>query len=49
MCIQQHKDYIILDPDQYVKNIIIRFGKQFKHPFELNESPLPSSFVPNNK
>ena len=40
---------IILDPVQYVKNITIRFGKQFKHPFELNESPLPSSFVPNNK
>ena len=27
MCIRQHKDHIILDQDQYVKNITSRFEK----------------------
>gem|GEM_PF-2876143 len=49
MRIRQHKDYIILDQDQYVKNITSRFEKQFKHPFKLKDSPLPSSFVPSKK
>ena len=47
MRIMQYKDYIILDQDQYVKNITTRFEKQFKHPFKLKDSPLPSSFIRN--
>ena len=49
MRIRQHKNYIILDQDQYVKNITTRFEKQFKHPFKLKDSPLPSSFIPTKK
>ena len=30
MCIRQHNDYIILDQDQYVKNIASRFEKSFQ-------------------
>ena len=32
MKITQHKDHIILDQDQYVKNITTWFEKLFKHP-----------------
>ena len=49
MRIRQYKNYIILDQDQYVKNIITRFEKQFKHPFKLKDLPLPSSFIPTKK
>ena len=49
MRIWQQKDYIILDQDQYVKNITTRFEKRFKHPFKLKDSPLPSSFIPTKK
>ena len=49
MHIRQHKDYIILDQDQYVKNITSRFEKQFKHPFKLKDSPSPSSYLPSKK
>ena len=49
MHIRQHKDYIILHQEQYVKNITARFEKQFKHPFKLKDSPLPSSFIPTKK
>ena len=49
MCIRQHKDYIILDQDQYVKNITSRFEKQFKHSFKLKDPPLPSSFIPSKR
>ena len=50
MSIRQHKDYyIILDQDQYLKNITSRFEKQLKHPFKLKDSPLPSSFIPTKK
>ncbi len=47
--IGQQKDYIILDQDQYVKNITTRFEKLFKHPFKLKDSPVPSLFMPTNK
>ena len=47
--IRQHKDYIILEQDQYVKNITSRFEKQFKYPFTLKDSPLPSAFLPFEK
>ena len=49
MHIRQHKDYITLDQDQYVKNITSRFEKQFKHSFKLKDSLLPSSFIPSKK
>ena len=49
MRIGQHKDYIILDQDQYVKNIKSRLEKQFKHSSKLKDSPLPSSFIPSKK
>ena len=49
MKITQHKDYIILDQDQYVKNITTRFEKLFKHTFKLKDSPLPVSFIPTKK
>ena len=49
MRIRQHKDHIILDQDQYVKNITSRFEKQFKHSFKLKDSPLPSSFMSSKK
>ena len=49
MKITQHKDYIILDQDQYVKNITTRFEKLFKHPFKLKQYPLPVSFIPTKK
>ena len=48
MRIRQHKNYIILDQDQYFKNTTTRFEK-FKHPFKLKDSPLPSSFIPTKK
>ena len=49
MRIRQHKNYIILDQDQYVTNITTRFEKQFKHPFKLKDSPLPLIFHPNQE
>ena len=32
MRIKQHKDYMSIDQEQYVKNITSRFEKAFKHP-----------------
>ena len=49
MKITQHKDHIILDPDQYVKNITTRFEKILKHTLKLKDSPLPVSFIPRKK
>ena len=49
MRISQFDQHIILDQDQYVKNIVSRFEKAFKHPFKTKESPLPSNFVPTKK
>ena len=49
MRIRQGEDNIIIDQDQYVKNIVSRFEKLFKHAFKLKDSPLPTSFVPTKK
>ena len=49
MCIKQEADYITLDQDQYVKNIVSRFEKSFKHKFKTKESPLLTTFVPSKK
>ena len=49
MKITQDEDYIILDQDQYVKNITTRFEKLFKHTFKLKDSQLPASFIPTKK
>ena len=49
MRIRQEDDYITLDQDQYVKNIITRFEKSFKHEFKTKDSPLPANFVPSKK
>ena len=49
MCIKQEDNYITLDQDQYVKNIVSRFEKSFKHEFKTKESPLPTIFVPSKK
>ena len=38
-----------IDQDQYVKNIVSRFEKLFKHTFKLKDSPLPTSFIPSKK
>ena len=49
MRITQNSEYIMLDQDQYVKNITARFEKAFKHPFKIKNSPLPTSFIPTKK
>ena len=49
MRIKQEDDYITLDQDQYVKNIVTRFEKSFKHEFKTKDSPLPTNFVPSKK
>ena len=49
MIIKQHKDYMSIDQEQYVKNITSRFEKIFKYPFKLKDSPLPTSFIPSKK
>ena len=49
MCIKQEADYITLDQDQYVKNIVSRFEKSFKHEFKTKESPLPTMFITSKK
>ena len=49
MRITQVENHIILDQDQYVKNIIARFEKAFKHSFKTKESPLPINFIPTKK
>lgn len=51
MCIYQENDYITLDQNQYVKNIITRFENPFKHKFKVKvkDLPLPTNFVPSKK
>ena len=49
MKIKQTKEYITLDQDQYIKNIVSRFEKSFKHQFKVKDTPLPSNFVPTRK
>ncbi len=49
MCIKQENNYITLDQKQYVKNVIARFEKSFKHEFKVKESPLPTNFIPSKK
>ena len=49
MRINQEKDYITIDQDQYIKNIVSRFEKSFKHSFKLKLTPLPSNFIPTKK
>ena len=46
MRIREGKNHIMIDQDQYVKNIVSRFEKLFKHTFKLKDSPLPTSFIP---
>ena len=47
--IKQIAEYISLDQDQYIKNIISRFEKSSKHQFKVKDTPLPSNFVPTRK
>ena len=35
--------------EQYVKNIVSRFEKSFKHEFKTKDSPLPNNFIPSKK
>ena len=49
MKIKYTTEYITLDQDQYIKNIVSRFEKSFKHQFKVKETPLPSNFVPTRK
>ena len=43
MRIRQGQDHIMIDQDQYLKNIASRFEKRFKHTFKLKDSLLPTS------
>ena len=43
------KEFMSLDTDKYVKNIISRFKKSFKHPFKRKDFPSPISFIPTRK
>ena len=49
MKIEQTWEHITLDQDQYVKNIVSRFEKSFKHQFKIKDSPLSSNFTPFKK
>ena len=49
MKINQASENITLNQDQYVKNIVSRFEKSFKHQFKTKDSPLPRNFVPSKK
>ena len=49
MRIRQGKNHIMINQDQYVKNIVLQFEKLFKHTFKLKDSPLPTSFIPSKK
>ena len=46
---QADTEYITLDQDQYIKKIVSRFEKSFKHQFKVKDTPLPSNFVPTKK
>ena len=45
MRITKRGNFISLDQNQYVKNIVSRFEKAFKYPFKVKDFPLPISFV----
>ena len=47
--IKQSNNYITLDQEQYIKNIISGFEKSFKHKFKVKNTPLPNNFVPTKK
>ena len=49
MKLKQKDSYISLDQKQYIKNIISRFEKAFKHQFKTKNTHLPSNFVPTKK
>ena len=49
MSIVQKKKYILLDQDQYAKNITAGFEKVFKYSFKGKQSPLPTKFTPSKK
>ena len=49
MKINQASAYITLNQDRYIKNIVCRFEKSFKHQFKIKYSPLPSKFVLSKK
>ena len=49
MKITQTEDKITLSQEQFVKNIVSRFEKSFKHQFKVKETPLPNNFVPTKK
>ena len=39
MKINQTSDFITIDQEQYIKNIVSRFEKSFKHSFKIKDSP----------
>ena len=47
--ITQTEDDITLSQEQYIKNIVSRFEKSFKHQFKVKETPLPTNFIPSKK
>ena len=49
MKIKQTKEYITLDQDQYIKNIVNIFEKSFKCQFKVKDTTLYSNFVPTRK
>ena len=49
MKIKQSNNYINLDQEQYIKNIIRRFKKSSKHQFKIKSTPLSNNFVPTKR
>ena len=49
MQIKQYADRITLDQSQYAKNVTSRLEKAFKNVIKMQDSPLPTSFVPTKK
>ena len=49
MQIKQSNNHITLDQEQYIKKIMNRFEKNFKHQFKVKNTPLPNNFVPSKK
>ena len=49
MKIKQTTEYITLDQDQYIKNIVSRFEKNFKHQFKVKDCRGSSSDTTANK
>ena len=41
MRIRQHDNHIFIDQGQYIKNLISRFEKTFKHPIDIKDFPNP--------